>query len=244
MSVDGPVEEPAVTVLVTAHMKPTLRESLASILAQTRLDIQILVVDSGQWRGQGGRIAKLMTRVHRDYHNHPLIEWTFTGEGADLRQRKCPVAYVTNNAIRAGLVRGRYMCTFYDDDRYEPTFVERMAGYLDTHDAALAVWCSEIKANLNPDGSETPLFVIAASSPKFGSQFCDQVDGAQIMWRREVLDVIGDPWIPEDPGTCYHSDGLFLDKLGAACGVVPNIPEVLVIHRFTPLSTYTQRLPV
>ena len=237
-------DDPALTILLTAHMKPTLRTSLESILAQTRLDIQVLVVDSGRWRGRDGRIAKLMARVHRDFHTHPLITWTFTGEGADIRQHKCPVAWATNNAIRAGLVRGRNVCTFYDDDRYEPTFVERMAGYLDTHEAASAVWCSEIKANLNPDGSETPIMVLAASTPKFGSQFCDQVDGAQIVWRREVLDVIGDPWIPEDPGTCYHSDGLFLDKLGAAVGVVPNIPEVLVIHRFTPLSTFTQTIPL
>src|SRR4029453_12868524 len=182
-------------------MKPTLRDALDSILAQTRLDVQVLVIDSGRWRGKPGWIARLMGRVHADYAEHPLIEWTFTGEGPDLREHKCPVAYVTNNAIRAGLVRGRYMCTFYDDDRYEPRFVEVMAGYLDDNPPARAVWCSEVKANLNADGTETPIAAIAAPAPRGGATFCDQVDGAQVMWRRELLDAIGDPWIPEDPRT-------------------------------------------
>jgi len=32
---------------------------------------------------------------------------------------------------------------------------------------------------------------------------------------------------------------LFLEKLGAAAGVVPNIPDVLCANRKTPLSVYS-----
>lgn len=233
--------QPAVTTVLTVHMKPYLRDSLDSVLAQTRQhDLHVLVVDSGQWIGRDDPTSKAMAAVHADYSGHPILEWVFTGEGPHLRDFRCPVAWATNEVIRAGLVRGRYMCTFYDDDRWHPTFVEKMAGYLDEHADASAVWCSQNRIRLDRDGSETLVGVIAATAPKNGNWDC-QVDGGQIMWRRTVLDAIGDPWLPEDPadGSCRHSDGIFLEKLGAVCGTVPNIPEILYDHRFSPISTYT-----
>jgi hypothetical protein len=233
------VLSPAVTCLLAAHMKPYLRQALNSVLGQTRRDLQIVVLDSGQWIGRDDDLSFKMSCVHRDFHTHPLIEWVVTGEGPDLRRDKCPIGWVTNEAIRAGLVRGRYAATFYDDDVWYPTFVERMAGYLDEHPDAPAVWCSQDRIKLDPDGTEYLVGRIEATGPKSQGWDC-QVDGGQIMFRREVLDAVGDPWLIEDPGMdCRHSDGLFLEKLGAVCGTVPAIPDVLLAHRFTPLSAYT-----
>jgi hypothetical protein len=230
---------PAVTCITGAHMKPYLRDALNSLLAQTRqADVAVIVVDSGQWQGRDDHLSKQMRAVYDDFHAEPLIDWVFTGEGPRLKAEACPIAWATNEVIRAGLVRGRYMCAFYDDDRYHPTFMERMAGFLDDNPDAPAVWCSQNRIRLFPDGSEELLGVIAATGPKSVGWDC-QVDGGQIMWRTLLMDDIGDPWIPEDPGECRHSDGLFLEKLGAVAGAVPNIPDVLMDHRFTPISTYT-----
>lgn len=232
-------QQPAVTCLLTAHMKPTLRDALESLVGQTRTDLHVLVVDSGRWRDQPGHVARDMAAIHEEYVRHPLVEWTFTGEPEDLRQHTCPVGWATNNAIRNGLVRGRYMCTFYDDDRYLPNFMERMAGYLDTQPQVGAVWCSQFVAVLDEQGVETVVAMRPADTTKFGPSFDCRVDGAQVMWRSALLEQIGDPWLPEDPASCYHSDGVFLDRLGEVCGVVPNIPEFLVVHRHTPLSVYS-----
>lgn len=233
------VLSPAITCIVGSHMKPYLRDSLNSILAQTRLDVQIIVADSGQWLGDEDPTSVAMAAIYADFHNHPLIEWVTTGERPGLIDRKCPIAWVTNEVIRAGLIRGRYVCTFYDDDVYYPTFFERMAGHLDAS-PHVAVWCSQDRVVLRPDGTSSVVSQILALRPKTGPEFDCQVDGAQIMFRREALDAIGDPWLPEDPanGSCRHSDGIFLDRLGAL-GVVENIPETLLAHRFTPISTYT-----
>lgn len=232
---------PAVTCVLTSHMKPCLGDALASVTGQTRTDIHVLVLDSGQWIGRGGDIAGKMAAAYAQYSAHPLVEWVTTGEDTRLAARKCPVSYVTNEAIRAGLIRGRYMCTFYDDDLYDPQFMEKMAGYLDGYPDAAAVWCSEYRVVLRPDGTSDPAGYIRAAEPRSGQAFDCQVDGAQVMWRRELLDVIGDPWLPEDPadGACRHSDGIFLNKLSAAAGVVQNIPDWLVTHRHTPWSTYS-----
>lgn len=220
-------------------MKPYLREALASILAQTRRDVQVIVADSGQWLGLDDPTSTAMAAIYAEFHNHPLIEWVTTGERPGLIDRKCPIAWVTNEVIRSGIIRGRYVCTFYDDDVYYPAFFERMAGHLDERDC-IAVWCSQDRIRLAPDGTQYVVSKIIALTPKRGPEFDCQVDGAQVMFRRAALDAIGDPWLPEDPanGSCRHSDGIFLDKLGSL-GVVENIPDVLLAHRFTPISTYT-----
>lgn len=235
------VLRPAVTCLLTSHMKPYLRDALASLLAQTRKDFEVIVIDSGQWIGrEDDPQCKQMAAVHADFAAHPLITWVSTGERPALAARKCPVAWATNEAVRAGLVRGRYVCTFYDDDTYRPRFMEVMAGFLDDHPEHLAVWCSQERTRLTAVGPQSA-GAIMALSPKSGMTFDCQVDGAQVMFRREVLDAMGDPWLDENPDrqNCCHSDGLFLNQLGLIAGTVPNVEEVLCEHRFTPLSTYT-----
>nr|MDT0658033.1 glycosyltransferase family A protein [Micromonospora sp. DSM 115978] len=234
------VLSPAVTILLAAHMKPYLRDAIDSVLAQTRRDIQVIVADSGQWIGHADDRSLAMAAVYADYHDHPLVEWVTTGEGPELRREVCPIGWTTNEVIRAGLIRGRYVATFYDDDQYYPTFVERMAGFLDEHPDAGAVMCAQDRVRLDADGTETLVGIIPAHSARWAGQMDCQVDGAQVMFRRSMLDVIGDSWLPEDPGdSCRHSDGIFLEKLAAAAGLVHAIPETLLRHRFTPLSTYT-----
>lgn len=233
---------PTVTCVLTSHIKPSLGEAIESVLAQTRKDFHLLVLDSGEWIGGNSILAGTMQEIYDTYSRHPLIEWVTTGEPKNLRERACPVAYVTNQAIRNGLVVGKYMCTFYDDDLYYENFFERMCGYLDEHPDAGAVYCSEEIYALNHDKSFQQISSLPALAPRFGpGNFDCRMDGAQIMWRTEALDQMDDPWIPEDPAydTCRHSDGLFLEKLARVVGTVYNIQQPLVKHRQSPWSTYT-----
>lgn len=233
---------PGVTCILASHMKPTLATALWSVTHQSRTDIQIIVVDSGQWIGQGDVLSQAMHHLYLQYSVEPRVEWVTTGEQPRLAARVCPISWATNQVIRAGLVRGRYVCTFYDDDRYELNFVERMAGFLDSHPEHRAVWCSQHRSRLLADDvTEVKVGEIIASGPKPPGHFDQLVDGTQVMFRREILDEIGDPWLPESPvdTDCRHSDGVFLERVAARAGVVPNIPEVLVTHRFTRHSTYS-----
>ena len=234
--------QPATTAILTVHMKPTLADALEAIVGQTRQnDLQVIVVDSGQWLGADNPFASAMRDIYMRYAGHPILEWVFTGEAPGLIHRKCPVAWATNETIRAGLVRGRYVVTTYDDDRWHPTFHARMAGFLDEHPEAGAVWCSQNRIDLHSDGTETLRGVIAATGPK-SSMWDNHVDGGQIMFRADALDAIGDPWLDENPAdaSCRHSDGTFLERLGDVVGTVPAIPDILLDHRFTPISTYTR----
>jgi len=227
-----------ISVLLAVHMKALVHEAIDSVLAQTRSDIQLVVADSGVWRQRTDDASSKMRDIHGYYRAQ--VEWRFTDEPPDLRQHKCPIGWVTNRAFREGWLRGSYIATLYDDDLWYPTFAEKMAGYLDGHPEALAVWCSQDRVHMYADGRTTKVGVIRADAPKRGN-WDNAVDGGQVMFRREALGLIGDPWLTEDPAdaVCRHSDGMFLEKLGAAAGGVPNIPDVLCANRKTPLSAYS-----
>jgi GT2 family glycosyltransferase len=221
-------------------MKPTLRDTLNSVLAQTRRDFEAVVIDSGQWIGETGKIPEIMAGIYAEFSGHPLINWVTTGERPGLPAAVCPVAWATNRAIEAGLARGPYLCTFYDDDLYRPPFMEVMAGYLDGHPDDAAVCCAQARMVLQRDGGTRAVGEIRSPLPRRMGQFDCQVDGAMIMFRRELLDKLpAGQWLPEDPGGCGHSDGVFMERLAAAAGIIPGIDEVLCEHRNTPWSTYS-----
>jgi hypothetical protein len=233
---------PAVTCVLTSHLKPSLGEAVDSVLSQTRKDFQLIILDSGQWIGKTSKIARQMKGFYEEYSFHPLIDWITTGESASLYEQACPISYVTNQAIRAGIIRGRYMCTFYDDDIYEPQFFEKMAGYLDTHPKIGAVYCAENIYAVNEDGTYWQTGILPADAPRSGAgNFDCRMDGASVMWHTSALEEMEQPWLPEDPdyNACRHSDGVFLEKLAAVVGTVGNVPDTLVKNRATPWSTFT-----
>lgn len=232
---------PSVTILVTSHMKPYLRGLLESVLAQTRTDFEAVVLDSGQWIGRGDEIAKQMAGIHQDYAAHPLVWWTTTGERPGLPERACPSPWAVNQAISAGVVRGRYMCIVSDDDLYRPDFIARMAGHLDEHEPVQAVWCGMDCFRVR-DGHREYTGTIPATGPRTVGGFDCLVDGMQVMYRASLLEKIAAPWLDENPAldSCRHADGLWLERVAAAAGTVDAIAEVLCEHQFTPLSTYTQ----
>ena len=228
---------PTVSVILTVHMKPYVEQALESLAAQSRQDFGVILIDSGVWRGRDDALSEQMGQVHAAWRGHPMLDWVFTAERPG--SLSCPVSVATNLAIRAGLVNGRYVCHFYDDDLYHPQFMEKMAGYLDDHPDRLAVWCSQDRARLERDGSCWTVGHIPAYDGLVSGVVDCRVDGGQVMYRREVLDALGDPWMPEDGGSCSHSDGLFLDRVAQVAGSIDAIGETLMTHRFTPLSTYT-----
>lgn len=229
---------PTLTIILTSHMKPTVGDAIASVLAQTRTDFECVVMDSGQWRGKDDERSLALATAFAEYA--PRVNWQFTGEEPDLGSRLCPVGWATNETIRRGLVRGKYVCTFYDDDEYEPTFVERMVGYLEAT-GEQAVWCTQDRVRLLASGEKQHAGRIVASHVLTPGQLDNRVDGGQVMFSLDALMRVGDPWLPEDPrdGTCRHSDGIFLEKLCSVVGEIRPLDEMLYTHRFTPFSTYS-----
>jgi hypothetical protein len=235
--------EPAITCLLTTNGNPRFGDALTSLVNQTRLnDLQILVVDSGRWLHPG--TASTNDKKHADlysaFHRMPNIQWHLTGEPEDAKEHYCPVAHWTNYVLKTGMIKGRYFCTFYDDDLYHPTFMEKMAGYLDTHPNCDAVRCSERWAKIDTSGKRKPTTILRADCVlKRGDRFDQVVDGMQVMMRTEAVLRIPYPYLREDASECRHSDGVFFERLALFIPQMDFIDEVLCEHRFTPDSTYT-----
>lgn len=217
----------SVTIIMTTHGKPTLRQAIESVMEQTRPDFQLLIMAAMPPDGLNDLLAD------------PRIEWQLTGEAPDTHLTTCMVGWSFNEAFRRDAVRGEYICTFYDDDLYHPKFLERMAGYLDENPEAQAVWCTETWTSVNRLGETRPAGQIRASDRRTGPNFDCRVDGMQVMFRREVLDLISQPYLTEGMEDCRHSDGVFLTRLGMAGVHFDPIDEALCEHRFTPWSVFT-----
>lgn len=230
---------PAVTCLVMSHMKIYLDEALRSLQNQDRRrDIDVVIMDSGAWLGKTDAVSVRMREIYDGFKDEPTFTWYFTGESGPSSSF-CPVSHWTNEAIRNGLIRGRYFCTFYDDDRYYPDFMRKMAGYLDAHPGHDAVWCSENISKLMPSGERVVIGQRPAHVDKSGQTFDCVVDGMQVMIRSKLLGQLLPPAMDERPEHCFHSDGLFLNRVAALGVTFFHIPEALCEHVHTPASTYT-----
>lgn len=235
------VLNPAISVIMPSHMKPEyLPDALDSLLEQTRLDLHVIVVDSGEWINKQDERSLAMQATYLTYSAQPLVEWHTLGELPGLIARKCPYAYIINEVLGHGLARGRYISFATDDDIFKPTYMEQMAGFLDNNPDAPAVYCAQDRITLHEDGTQSERGGLPADEPR--TKFDQYVDLLQVMVRASVMGAIREStgeWLPEEPddSVCRHADGIFLDKIGELASV-PNIAEALVIHRFTPLSTY------
>lgn len=242
---------PQITCLMTVHKNPLLESALRSVVDQTRSDVQVLVVDSGSWKEFATENDKKHADLYMNYSRHPMIEWIFTGESKDASKSTCMVAKVFNDVFRQDLVKGKYFCTFYEDDLYNPQFFEKMAGFLDTHPDYDAVRCSQEWVKVNDKGVVKPVVVRKADKDLLPTdQFNNVVDGGQVMVRtRSIYSMVSNQYprydlIPESPDTCRHSDGLFFEKLKIAITKMGYIDEVLYTHRFSPDSTFTKNTQI
>jgi len=229
---------------MTAHMKPTLGEAIRSVLTQTRQDFALVIVDSGAWVRKKDDVSRKIQEDYLTYVIDPRIEWVFTGERPNMGKEVCMVSHVFNQAYEVGLLRGKYICTFYDDDLYYPDFFEKMAGYLDEHPDSSIVRCSEQWTVLK-DGAQEDIKVLRADRVLSRDENMDcVVDGMQVMFRKQVLDDLKqafwkEPLMDPRPEECRHSDGLFFNKMRGVIKQMDYIDEILCRHRFTPHSTFT-----
>lgn len=230
---------PTITCFMTAHMKPTIGEAIHSVITQTRQDFALVIVDSGAWAGKTDPVSSAIADAYLNYTVHPRIEWVFTGESPNMNKEVCMVSHVFNSAYEAGLIKGKYVCTFYDDDLYYPTFFEKMAGYLDTHPDSDIVRCSEQWTVLEK-GEMQDINVLRANKVLTNKDNMDcVVDGMQVMFRKEVLERMEKPLMDTRAEECRHSDGLFFNKMRSVIKQMDYIDEVLCRHRFTPHSVFT-----
>lgn len=102
---------PKVSIGIPAYKPEFLEEAIASVLAQTFEDWELIIVDDcspGDIRGIVGKFSDPRIRYYRNEQN-------LGAEDPSYNWDKC-VEYA----------RGEYFCLLCDDDLYHPTFLEEM----------------------------------------------------------------------------------------------------------------------
>ena len=111
-------ETPVFSVVIAAHnAERTLPSTVRSVLAQTRPDFEILVVDDGSTDGTGEAV--------RDFSDSRIIY---------LRQENLGPAAARNAGIERA--RGEYVCMLDSDDLWLPLYLETMGAALDADSGA------------------------------------------------------------------------------------------------------------
>ena len=115
---------PFISLLTTAYRtEPYIAETIESVLAQTRSDWELIVVDNGN--------SDEMACIVGEYTGDPRITL--------VRQE--------NKGIRGGVIAaadvasGRYLCCLDSDDLLQPNFCERIGALIDAEPGIDAVTC-------------------------------------------------------------------------------------------------------
>ena len=114
------------SVIIPLYNKaPYVAKAIQSVLAQTFTDYELIVVDDGSKDGSG-EIADQAIKGH----DHCRL----------LKQNNTGVSMARNNGVAAS--QGDYLCFLDADDWWEPTFLEAMAGLIESFPQAGIYGCN------------------------------------------------------------------------------------------------------
>jgi glycosyltransferase involved in cell wall biosynthesis len=208
---DDPTMPPTVTVLLAVFNGQTyLRSAIDSVLAQTYVDFELLVIDDGSTDGT--------LPILREF------------EKADPRVRPItrPNKGLTNTLNEGlGLARGKYLARMDADDLCLPTRFEKQVAYLDAHPDCVLVGSRVLL--IDPEGM--PLKEMATETAH------EQIDHAHlnrgwpvvhpaVMMRLDAVQKAGGY---RDEFNTLEDLDLFL-RLGEV-GKLANLPDVLLHYR-------------
>lgn len=224
----------SMTVIIVSHDKPQLLpEAALSVLGQTHRAWQAILFDSGRLYDRG-------FFDEFSWANDPRVQIVRSNETHALRRKRAMAPWCFNECFRRGMVRGEFVMYLCDDDILYPeafgTFISAFRAYPE----AQAMYASQDIGWLGADGSTMIVGERRARAP--GGKCCHgrimdcQVDYLQLCHRRSVLQRFPDnEYWPEDKATEDHADGLFMEKLGEICPILP-VDVKIGQNRRTPWS--------
>jgi len=212
-------------------------EAISCVLAQTFGDFEYWILENSTDHGHTRQaIAPLL--------GDPRIVYEEISLTAEERERAYPTAVLLNRYYAKAA--GRYIFYLSDDDLVIPQTLQRCVEHLEDDPARWVCWFSMWISERTPAGGFHRVGGIAASQlagrdTLMPSVDC-RIDGGQVMHRTACLDEIPHPWFPETPAPddARHADGVFLEKLAARWQLWP-LPDFMLTHRRTPLSTWDRR---
>jgi glycosyltransferase involved in cell wall biosynthesis len=199
-----------ISVIIPAYnVAPFIREAVDSALAQTRRDVEVIVVDDGSTDGSADMLRDL---------DDPRLRV--------IRQDNGGSASARNAGLR--LASGELVAFLDADDHWAPNNLERLSGYLETHPEVDLTFGQSLI--IDEQGRSLGRKTNGAGPVSLSSLLRDNEigNGSCVLVRREALDRAGwfDPKLP----ACVDID-LYVRVAALRPGNLVGIPEVLTFRR-------------
>lgn len=207
---------------------------IKSIIDQSFKDFDYLVVDNSTDLATRLSVKEMCTTDKRITY----LERDFTEE----ERKKNFVGSILVNEYLPTLT-GDYILYKSDDDLFDPGCLEKCVAYLDAYPGAHIGWFSMRETEEQEDGTFLYLSEIKAdkclglntSHPEVDYM----LDGGQIIYRRECLEKVIQPFYPSGWLRASHADGLFMNQLAKFYTFHPITKDYLLEHRRTKVSVFT-----
>lgn len=209
---------PRVSVVVlTWNRRPLLEQALASVLAQTAGDLEVLVVDN-----ESADDTEAYVRSHPD----PRVRYLRNANGGNLSVNR-------NFAIERA--RGTWVAFCDDDDVWAPDKLERQLAEAEAHPDAGVICADAVYFSADETGTVTEYGTLLSAREDRWLDLEDMLSGrnevvlSSAMVRREALDDVG-AW-DTDPGIFAIEDYQYWLRTAAAGHRIRRIGEPLLRYR-------------
>lgn len=223
-----------VSIFMPSFNKPGyVVQGIRSVIDQTEAFWELWVMDNSTDTETRLRLA--------EYANHPKIRIEHPDLGPEIRAVKDPPVYLCNQYYP--YANGDIIIYMSDDDLLAPGLVARVIEEFDAYEDCDAVyWNSLVCSVRSPEEHVVAQPWIMATMDRGQGQLDCCVDGGQIAVKKRAFERLEQPWFPEDLalGMNSHSDGVLMSKLADSGVVFHPIDYNGLIHRRTPISTYTK----
>lgn len=223
------------TIVTATYNKPKyLPDAAASVFRQTDPDWEWWIVLDGadeptRRLAYCWAVAEPRIRVF----DEPVTE-------QQRRERYRPAVIANQYFPR---IRTDHIAWLSDDDVLAPRFLELLTGKLRENPDWDVVYGPGDQVRLNADGEWVHDRTVPRNGlPEFGPDLMpvNKLDGGQLVHTRRAYQALGGWQIPEGwAGTAHNCDGLYLNEL-AKRFTFHAIPENVLTHRCTPLSTHNK----
>lgn len=228
---------PFFSCILLSHDKPVhVTEAIDSLLAQTFLDWEAVVLDSGVLFDRGF-FSDLPAM--KDSRIRLIRSW----ETEEIRITKTIASWCFNECFRRKLLNGQYVTYLCDDDLFYPNAFQAFHDYARSHPDAKAMYASVDMTGVSAEGEKLLFRELLAEEVKGsccgGGPLDCQVDYLQLCHQADLFGLFpdGDFW-PEDREVIEHADGIFLEKIGSLVPIYP-VPVKIGENRKVPVSLNT-----
>jgi glycosyltransferase involved in cell wall biosynthesis len=233
---------PFFSCILLSHDKAAhVGEAIDSLLAQTFLDWEAVVFDSGVLYDRG--FFSTLPAM-----KDPRIRLVRSWETEEIRQTKTIASWCFNECFRKKMLNGRYITYLCDDDLFYPNAFQAFHDYAQSHPDAMALYASVDMTGVSAEGEKLLFRELLAEEVKGsccgGGPLDCHVDYLQLCHKADLFNLFSDEefW-PEDRAVIQHADGIFLEKIGSRVPIYP-VPAKIGENRKVPdsLNTGGERL--